>query len=320
MRYLLLFIFSTILINVVNSQSLTLEVDGLFQKREYDTAAKILNEYLKTRPEDKEAYELLGDAYGYQRAWDAAIEIYSSLVSQYPEDADLYYKLGGSLGLKAQSVNKLKAITYVGDIKEALKEAIRIDPNHIEAHWALIELYIALPGILGGSNKKALDYATKLMDVSAVDCYLAKGYIYEYDDEPELAEFNYLRAVEVGGSVVCYRELSEFYQEENQPDKAIKTLEEAQELHHRNALHYQIGKVSADYKVDLDKGLICLNTYIKNYTSKDGVPIEWAYYRCAQIYRHQNNKEEALQHIDRALSLRADFPQALQERKRIQNL
>ena len=305
---------------IATGQSLVAEVDSLFQIKEYASAEKALNDYLSTQPEDKEAYELLGDSFGYQRKWDEAIEVYSSLVNQHPKDADLHYKLGGSLGLKAQSVSKLKALAYIGDIKTELKEAIRIDPNHVEAHWALIELYMALPGILGGSNKKALDYANHLMSISSVDGYLAKGYIYEYDEEPELAEINYLKAVEVGGSIVCYRELSEFYQEENQPIKAIKTIESAQEIHNRNALHYQIGKVSADYMVELDKGLSCLNAYIKNYTSKDGVPIEWAYYRCAQIYRHKNNKELAMQYIELALSLRSEFPQAIQEQKRILNL
>jgi len=320
MKYHLFVILSIICVNGAFSQGLVEKVDTLFQQKKYASAEIVLSSHLSKQPEDKEAMELLGDAYGYQLKWDEAIEVYASLVETYPEDADLQYKLGGSLGLKAQSVSKLKALSYIWDIKDALKAAVRIDPNHIEAHWALIELYMALPGILGGSYEKALLYADDLMGISSVDGYLAKGYIYEYDDEPELAEKNYLKAVEVGGSMVCFNELSEFYQGENQPLKAISTIESAQEKHNRNALHYQIGKVSADYNVELNKGLLCLNTYIKNYTSKDGVPVEWAYYRCAQIYRHQNNKEEALQQIELALSLRSDFPQALQEKKQIQNL
>ena len=40
--------------------------------------------------------------------------------------------------------------------------------------------------------------------LSKVDGYLAKGYIYEYDDEPELAEKYYKMAIEEGGSLNCF--------------------------------------------------------------------------------------------------------------------
>ena len=87
-----------------------------------------------------------------------------------------------------------------------------------------------------------------------------------------------------------------------------------------NALHYQIGKVSADYNLQLEKGEKCLSIFIKNHTSKDGVPIEWAYYRMAQIQKHKNNKSEALNWIDKAINTKSDFKQALSEKEIILSL
>jgi hypothetical protein len=46
----------------------------------------------------------------------------------------------------------------IGEIKSHLKKAIKLNPAHIDARWALIELYIKLP-IVGGSETKALKYA-----------------------------------------------------------------------------------------------------------------------------------------------------------------
>ena len=42
--------------------------------------------------------------------------------------------------------------------------------------------------------------------------------------------------------------------------------------------------------------------YITNYTSKDGVPVSWAYYRLAQIFKHKGDKQKALEWINKALA------------------
>ena len=204
--------------------------------------------------------------------------------------------------MKARSISKIKALGIIGDVKRSFLTAAQLDPKHIDTRWALVDLYVSLPGIVGGSYSKALKYADELEKLSKVDGYLAKGYVYEYDDEPELAEKYYRLAIKVGGSVTCYEKLTNFYDKQKQPDKAIGTLEASQQKHQRNAIHYQIGKVCADYNFQLEKGEKCLNAYLANYSAKDGVPKEWAYYRLAQIYRHKNEKSKALLWINKAIT------------------
>ena len=127
---------------------------------------------------------------------------YKKLVKANPYNANYHYKYGGALGMKALSVSKLKALGIIGDVKRFFFKAAELDPKHIDARWALVELYMSLPGIIGGSKSKSLKYADELENLSKVDGYLAKGYIYEYDDEPELAEKYYKIAIKVGGSVL----------------------------------------------------------------------------------------------------------------------
>lgn len=79
-------------------------------------------------------------------------------------------------------------------------------------------------------------------------------------------------------------------------------------------LHHQLCKVSADYNIKLDEGERCLLHYIKNHTPADGVPLEWAYYRLAQIYKHKSQTEKALYFIHKALALKPSFEQALKEK------
>ncbi|SDI11405.1 tetratricopeptide repeat protein [Winogradskyella thalassocola] len=314
------FFWILLLTSMCFSQTSKEKAEAFIANKAYKKAQSEMLLFLKTNSGDNDAIELLGDAYGYQKKWDDAIEQYKTLTQRQPNNANYHYKFGGALGMKALSISKLKALGIIGDVKEAFLKAAELDPNHIETRWALVELYVSLPGIVGGSFSKALRYAEQLEQLSKVDGYLAKGYVYEYDDEPELAEKYYRLAIKIGGSVTCYEKLTNFYEGQKQPEKAIGNLEEAKDKHQRNAMHYQIGKVCADYNIQLDKGEDMLKVYLANHSAQDGVPKEWAYYRLAQIYKHKNNKVEALIWINKAISGLPDIDVFIEEKALINSL
>lgn len=319
MKYLFFFLFVLPCIGLSQSDSLS-SAKQLLEEKNYVSAEKTLENYLRDSPNDIEGIELLGDAYGQQEKWDEAIDSYKQLVDMKPDVANFHYKYGGALGMKALNVSKIRAVAFIGDIKSAFLKAAELDPKHINTRWALVELYMHLPGIIGGSKSKSLKYAEELEALSKVDGYLAKGYIYEYDNEPDLAEEFYKKAIKIGGSMTCFDKLTNLYESQKQPEKAISTIEEAQVKHKRNALHYQIGKVAAEYNVQLNKGEQCLQTYIKNYSAGDGVPKAWAYYRLAQIQKHKKDKLEALKYIDMAIAALPKIEVFHQEKTDISNL
>ncbi|WP_072399628.1 tetratricopeptide repeat protein [Flaviramulus basaltis] len=295
------------------------EVDVFFQEKQFKQAEVFIINYLEVNPNNLEAIELLGDAFGHQKKWNESIESYKKLVEANQDNANYYYKYGGALGMKALQ-NKFKAIGLIGDIKSSFLKAAELDEKHIDVRWALVELYMQLPGIFGGSKSKSLQYAKELENLSRVDGYLAKGYIYEYDNNPELAEKYYKMAIQEGGSLVCFDKLTKLYENESEPEKAIKNIEEANDKHPRNALHYQIGKVAAEYNIELEKGEQCLLTYLKKYSPEDGVPKAWANYRLAQIHMHKNNKNEALKYIDLAIAELPKIKPFKEEKEKILNL
>ena len=302
------------------SQSDIVAAEGFLKQKQFSKAVTLLDTHIKTNASDLRAIELLGDEYGHQKKWDEAITQYKKLVDLSPNTANFHYKYGGALGMKALSVNKMKALGIIGDVKSAFLKAAELDPKHIDTRWALVELYMQLPGIVGGSKSKSLKYAEELEVLSKVDGYLAKGYIYEYDNEPELAEKYYKSAIKEGGSLTCFDKLTNLYENQKQPEKAIANMEAANDKHKRNALHYQIGKVAAEYNLELTKCEECLHTYIKNYSAADGVPVAWANYRLAQIYKHKKNKSVALRYIDMAINELPDIKPFKEEKAKILSL
>ncbi len=296
------------------------KAEQLFLKEQYSKAKSLFKEYLSGHPNHSKTKEYLGDIAGYAKDWDTAISYYETLVEIDNANANYHFKYGGAMGMKALEISKLRALSYIDDIKDHFEIAAKLDPDHIEVRWALVEFYIQLPGIIGGSEKKAIKYANELAALSAVDGHLANGYIAEYSNRPKDAEKWYKEAIVVGGSVHTYEKLSGLYENTNQPHKAIKTASECLKVHDRNSLHYQIGKIAAQYDLDAELGINCLKKYIENHSVKDGVPKDWAYYRMAQIYKNMGEKDNALLWINKALTKRPDFKEAKKEKKLILSL
>jgi tetratricopeptide (TPR) repeat protein len=201
--------------------------EKLFVERKFDQAQPLLESFLKSNPNHLKTLEYLGDIAGSNKLWDRSISYYKKLKTLKPKEANYYYKYGGVLGMKSLEVNKFKALSMIGEVRSSFENAIALNPKHIEARWALIELYLQLPGIVGGSESKAIRYSTELRELSPVDGYLSRGHIEEYFNRYTAAEEQYKRAILVGRSKVCYQKLADLYKNKmKQPDKANKVWEE----------------------------------------------------------------------------------------------
>lgn len=215
--FLLLFLFSS----AAFSQPEFSAAEKLYLQGNYERAQIQFEQFLAAHPDHLKAIEYLGDIQGHQKHWQQAMVYYAKLTKLRPSEANYHYKYGGVLGMYAKECNKFKALGMIGDIRKSFERAIVLDPKHIEARWALIELYLQLPGIVGGSESKAQRYAAELQTLSAVDGYLAKGRIAEYFERYATAEKFYKLAVATGGSRTTYQKLADLYKNKmNQPEKA----------------------------------------------------------------------------------------------------
>lgn len=209
------------------SQSTFDTAEKLFKEEKFDQARPIFENFLKSNPSNLKTNEYLGDIAGRNKSWDTAIGYYKKLKQLKPSEANYHYKYGGALGMKAKESNKFKALGMIDEVKGSFEKAIILNPKHIEARWALIELYIQLPGIVGGSQSKAIKYSNELMRLSPVDGYLSKGHIDEYFKRYTAAEQQFKKAIAISGSKMSYQKLANLYKNKmNEPEKAKSILEQ----------------------------------------------------------------------------------------------
>lgn len=185
--------------------------EKLFHQGKYEEAKICFQKCYNKNPNHLKTIEYLGDIASHQKKWDDAIIKYNLLKEKNPKVAMYWYKYGGAMGMKAKSVNRFKAFTMIDDIENAFLTAAKLDAEHIDTRWALVIFYIELPGIVGGSESKAQQYANELMTLSSVDGYLAKGYIDEYFKRYKKAELNYRKAHEIGQSKTTFQKLYNLY-------------------------------------------------------------------------------------------------------------
>ncbi len=264
------------------------------EKGEVTKSKAILTSGIKSYPYDLMAISLLGDIASFEKKWDVALTHYKKLLNHDPSSADYNFRYGGALGLKAINVSKLKAVVYIPEIKKHLEKAAEIDPKHIKSRRALVELYMQLPGLLGGSESKAQKYANELKKISPLEGALSQAFIFKQTGRESEAR------------ILVQKSLSQI-------TRPHSTAEQ-------NYLNYEFGKVTAEYNTDLQKGLKLLDAYIINYNYKDIHALEWAYYRKAQIHTLLKNKPEASKLINQALALKSDFEEAKLEKRKIQEL
>lgn len=177
------------------SQSDYNKAEKLFKAEKYELAQPIFESFLKENPSHLKTIEYLGDIAGRNKSWDKALGYYKKLKQLNPSEANYYYKYGLALGMKTKESSKFKALGMIGEVKASFEKAIALNPKHVEARWALVYIYIQLPGIVGGSESKALKYSNELLKLSAVDGYLSRGQIEEHFERYTSAETQYKKAI-----------------------------------------------------------------------------------------------------------------------------
>lgn len=195
--------------------------EKLFHQQKYAEAVPYFTKYLEQYPNHLKTLEYLGDSAAHLQQWQKAQGFYIALQRLQPQEADYYYKYGAALAMEAKESNVFKAYRLISKIEKALLTAARLNPKHIDVRWALVHLYLQIPALAGGSEKKAQHYADELISLSSVDGYLAKGTIEMYFKRYIKAEVYYKKAHEIGNSTTTFKKLYDLYVNNlNQPEKA----------------------------------------------------------------------------------------------------
>ncbi|MEP6506168.1 MAG: tetratricopeptide repeat protein [Betaproteobacteria bacterium] len=192
---------------------------------------------ISAKGDDADAWQaytqgLLGQAgSGASARRDAGLANLQACVKATPKIAACHYGVGAVTGVQVMTLGMMKAAFGIGQVRDEFIKALEIDPALDPARSGLVQFYLMVPGLAGGSVSKARDVAQAAVARQPEYAKLLNAAIAQYDDRSVEAE-RLLGTVQVGGDASLAEELRGQwvalgfgYLEAKQPAKARAAFE-----------------------------------------------------------------------------------------------
>ena len=175
---------------------------------------------------------LLGQAgSGASARRDAGLANLQACIKATPKLAACHYGVGAVTGVQVMTQGMMKAAFGIGQVRDEFVKALEIDPTFYPARSGLVQFYLMVPGLAGGSVSRARDVAQAAVARQPEHAKLLDAAIAQYDDRIGEAE-RLLGTVQVGGDASLAEELRGQwvalgfgYLEAKQPAKARAAFE-----------------------------------------------------------------------------------------------
>jgi multicomponent Na+:H+ antiporter subunit G len=196
--------------------------------------------------------------------------------------------------------------------RDKYERIISSDPENIDARLKVMEYYSTIPPLLGGSLRKAILIASEIKEIDIAEGHRALGIVYTRDRELEIAEQEFMLAVEASGGMNRYRyALGLFYQEIGSYELSTGVFEGIYKKDKREmrAL-YEIGKTAALSGTNLDRGEECLNFYMNINPPPRKHSLSRASYYMGLIFSSKKEYIMAREYYEKALEYDPDYHDA----------
>ena len=201
----------------------------LYQEHNYEKAASVFQEIVKTSPRNAEAWKCLGSASGTLGRREKAIAAYQRAIEINP-DAETYV----SLGLQYDAAGR------VDEAIEAFKRGIRVNPGNVDAYDYLAQAYSRL-----GRHDEALKLAKQAIAIRPDDAesYLVLGASYAATGQYEPALEAIQQAIKLRpDNANAYSILGSVYRSLDRYQEAVDALKRAVQLEPADAeTYYRLG-------------------------------------------------------------------------------
>jgi len=167
---------------------------ALADAHRYLDLEQVASARLGVRPEDGDAWRAYVLGVVRQRGADvaahreAALARLEACVAKTPQMAACHYGIGAVRGVQAISEGFVTAAFGVGRIRDAFAKALELDPAFYDARSGLVQYYLYVPGIAGGSVAKAREIAQAAAPRQPEHARLLNALILQYEEKLPEAE------------------------------------------------------------------------------------------------------------------------------------
>jgi tetratricopeptide (TPR) repeat protein len=131
------------------------------------------------------------------REVEPAIQLAEKAVALKPKDARTHSALADCYGQKAEGdVGMFEGLKLARAFRKEAEMALAIDPKNYNALHSMMQFFLEVPGIAGGSKSKANEMAEKIAAIDAAKGFMAKAEIAMHEQQFDQALGLYQKAME----------------------------------------------------------------------------------------------------------------------------
>jgi cytochrome c-type biogenesis protein CcmH/NrfG len=280
-----------------------------FEDGKYAEAAATLRAALAQAPQDSLLHHWLARCYYELHEFDIAIGYEQQAVKLDPQNSEYHMWLGRVYGGKAEANH---SFSLARKVKQEFEEAVRLNGENITARRDLMEFYLEAPWILGGGSGKARQQAEAIAALNKMEGHLAMGQYRLSEKKPELAEKEYLRALDLKPkNIEPYLEVAGFYLKRRDGIRTEQVLDMAAQVNPSDGrLAYYRGAARILERNRLAEAEQLLKTYLAGPARSDFPSHASAREWLGQLYEQQGRRKEAAEQYRAALKLEPDLDEA----------
>ncbi len=159
-----------------------------FALREFDKAKQFFELIIDENDKNAEAHNWLGRTYFMLGETDDAVDHCEEAVELDDNNAEYHFWYGQVLGREVQEASVFRQPFLAPSVLEEFEKTIALDPNHVGGLIGAAQFYQFAPGIMGGDNEKAKEYAKILIDMEVSQGFLILAQVLAAEDKNEQAE------------------------------------------------------------------------------------------------------------------------------------
>jgi tetratricopeptide (TPR) repeat protein len=196
----------------------------------------------------------LANIYPQDRRYTKALSFYDELCERNPNRFTYQFGRGASAGFLLSGTPSFRSLRYVVQLRSSFEAAVRLQPNSIAARRTLLNIYLGLPRLLGGSKTKAEQQSKAIQSINPLEGALA-GAMYALNNN-------------------------------NQSDFAQQAQIAYNHSKHQFAVNdsrYELAMIMSYFFGDSESAIQLLNDFLDNTSPGDQYPPVFARYRLSEL-------------------------------------
>lgn len=284
------------------------QANALLQQGRVDEAQVALQQIIAARSGDAQAHQLLCRVYYAQDMAEEAIQECELSATQDPSSSTTQMWLGRAYGMKASHANPLAAFALARKVRYAFERAVQLDPQNIQAMSDLGQFYVYAPALVGGGLDKARTLANQMQPRHPSQAHRLLAFISAQNKDATTAESEFKKAILAGQTAAAYIDLSQFYQQQNQPNKAIEALQAGVAIDRRkDASLVDAASILTAMKLSPQFAESLLRQYLSSSAKSEDAPAFKVRLQLGELLAHQGDAAGAHREYAAAASLASNY-------------